>query len=62
VAALSSLIISSARTSVTLLRGGTVARDMNLPSTTTPDGLFEYLMVFLLLAAVLGFAILYFGG
>jgi len=35
---------------------------MNVPSTTTPEGLFEYLMVFLLLAAVLGFAILYFGG
>jgi len=34
---------------------------MNLPSSTTPGGLFEYLMVFLLLAAVLAYAILYFG-
>ena len=34
---------------------------MNLPSSTTPDGLFEYLMAFLLLAAVLAYAILYFG-
>jgi hypothetical protein len=29
---------------------------------TSPDGLFEYMMAFLLLAAVLGYAILYFGG
>jgi len=35
---------------------------MNLPSSTTPDGLFEYMMVFILLAAVLGFAVIYFGG
>jgi hypothetical protein len=35
---------------------------MNLPSTTTPDGLFEYLMALILLAAVLGYAVLYFGG
>lgn len=35
---------------------------MNLPSTRTPDGLFDYLMVLLLLAAALGYAILYFGG
>lgn len=35
---------------------------MNLPSLTTPEGLFDYLMAFLLLAAVLGYAILYFSG
>lgn len=35
---------------------------MALPSTTTPEGLFDYLVAFLLLAAVLAFAILYFGG
>ncbi len=35
---------------------------MYLPSPTTPEGLFDYLMVFLLLAAVLAFAVLYFGG
>ena len=34
---------------------------MNFPSPTTPEGIFDYLMVFLLLAAALGFAILYFG-
>lgn len=34
---------------------------MNLPSSTTPDGLFEYLMVALLLAAVLGYLVLYLG-
>jgi hypothetical protein len=34
---------------------------MNVPSPTTPEGIFDYLMVFLLLAAALGFAILYFG-
>jgi hypothetical protein len=34
---------------------------MTLPPLTTPDGLFEYLMAFLLLAAVLAYAILYFG-
>jgi hypothetical protein len=33
---------------------------MNLPSTTTPEGLFNYLMVFLLVAAVIALAILYF--
>lgn len=33
---------------------------MNLPSTTTPEGLFNYMMVIILLAAVLGLAILYF--
>jgi hypothetical protein len=32
---------------------------MNLPSTTTPEGLFNYMMVIILLAAVLGIAILY---
>jgi hypothetical protein len=35
---------------------------MNLPSMTTPEGLFDYLVALLLLAAVLGYAILYFGG
>jgi len=35
---------------------------MNLPSTTTPEGLFDYLMVFLLLASILAYAVLYFGG
>jgi len=35
---------------------------MNLPSSTTPEGLFDYLMIFLLLAAVLAYAVLYFGG
>ncbi len=33
---------------------------MNLPSTTTPEGLFNYLMAIILLGAVLGLAILYF--
>ncbi|AXG07501.1 hypothetical protein DU500_14295 [Haloplanus rubicundus] len=60
-AALSTVIIP-ARPSVTLLTRGVVARCMNLPSTTTPDGLFEYLMALILLAAVLGYAVLYFGG
>ena len=35
---------------------------MNLPSSTTPEGIFEYMMVFVLLAAALGFAVIYFGG
>jgi len=34
---------------------------MALPSLTTPEGLFDYLMAFLLLAAALAYAILYFG-
>jgi hypothetical protein len=32
---------------------------MDLPSSTTPEGLFDYLVVFLLLAAVLAFLVLY---
>jgi len=35
---------------------------MNVPPLTTPEGLFDYLMAFLVLAAVLAYAILYFGG
>jgi hypothetical protein len=35
---------------------------MNVPSLTTPEGLFDYLMAFVVLAAVLAYAILYFGG
>jgi len=34
---------------------------MNLPSSTTPEGLFDYLMAALLLAAVLGYLVLYLG-
>jgi len=34
---------------------------MNLPSLTTPEGLFDYLMAFLLLLAALAYVILYFG-
>ena len=34
---------------------------MHLPSSSTPEGLFEYLTAFLLLAAVLAYAVLYFG-
>jgi len=35
---------------------------MNVPPLTTPEGLFDYLMVFVVLAAVLAYAVLYFGG
>jgi hypothetical protein len=35
---------------------------MSLPPLTTPEGLFDYLVVLLLLAAVVGYAVLYFGG
>ena len=35
---------------------------MDLPSSTTPEGLFEYLMAFLLLAAVLAYLVLYVAG
>jgi hypothetical protein len=48
--------------SVNVLNRGVERRRMNLPSLTTPDGLFEYMMVFILLAAALGFAVIYFGG
>lgn len=41
---------------------GIVAHGMNLPSMTTPEGLFDYLMAIVLLAAVLAYAILYFSG
>ncbi len=34
---------------------------MNLPPSTTPEGLFDYLMAFILLSAALAFAIIYFG-
>lgn len=33
---------------------------MNLPSTTTPEGLFNYMMVVILFAAILALVILYF--
>jgi hypothetical protein len=34
---------------------------MSRPPLTTPEGLFEYLMAFIILSAVLAFAIIYFG-
>jgi hypothetical protein len=34
---------------------------MDLPPMTTPEGLFEYLVAFLLLAAVLAFLVLFVG-
>jgi hypothetical protein len=35
---------------------------MNLPSSTTPEGLFDYMMVCIILAAALAFVVLYFAG
>lgn len=35
---------------------------MHLPSSTTPEGLFDYIMIFVILAAILGYAVLFFGG
>ena len=34
---------------------------MTFPPLTTPEGLFDYLMVLIILSAALAFAILYFG-
>jgi hypothetical protein len=55
-------LLAGRRTSVNVLSRGVEGRRMNLPSSTTPEGLFDYMMVCIILAAALAFVVLYFAG